>query len=124
MTLLEAVVYIGIVTKIDKPTLCEKVSKTVILCTNGQNASMENQDKLIVNNQVTVTKASNGELKFSNGLTGRFDSFGWIQFSNGIGVRKLAETEFGFTTAIACKPDDKQKDKVIRCEAYTAPPKK
>lgn len=112
MTLLEATLYILVVTAADKPFLCERSAPTVIVCTHGHNATYGSGETITIDNKIKVEKKKDGEVAFSNGVTGRFDSFGWVRFSNGISVRRTSEKEFASSTKLSCTP---QGDKVVRC---------
>lgn len=112
MTLLEATLFILVVTSAEKPFVCERSAPTVVVCSHGHNATFGAGESLTIDNKIKVEKRKDGEVTFSNGVSGRFDSFGWVRFSNGMGIRRLSEKEYAASTKLSCSP---QGDKLVRC---------
>lgn len=112
MTLLEATLFILVVTTAENPFVCERSAPTVVVCSHGHSATFGAGESLMIDNKVKVEKRRDGEVAFSNGISGRFDSFGWVRFSNGMGIRRLSEKEYAASTRLSCAP---QGDKMVRC---------
>ncbi len=112
MTLLEATLFILVVTSADKPFVCERSAPTVVVCSHGHSGAFGAGETLTIDNKVKVEKRRDGEVTFSNGISGRFDSFGWVRFSNGMGIRRISEKQYDASTKLSCSP---QSDKLVRC---------
>ncbi|MBN9530496.1 MAG: hypothetical protein J0H82_30085 [Alphaproteobacteria bacterium] len=113
MLLLELVIYILALYRLDQPFDCKAAGENAVTCSNGHAARLLADGRFAFDDgAVTLKKAADGiALGFSNGITGRFDSFGWLEFSNGIGIRRMSDGTFHTTSNMACAqilPDQAQ----------------
>jgi hypothetical protein len=104
MLLLELVIYILALYRLDQPFDCKAAGETAVVCSNGHGARALADGRFAFDDgSVTLTKGADGtSLTFSNGMTGRFDSFGWLEFSNGIGIRRMSDGTFHTTNTMSC----------------------
>lgn len=104
MLFLELVIYILALYRVDQPFDCKAAGQNGVVCSNGHSAQAL-ADGLFGfdDGSVTLKKEPDGmALGFSNGVTGRFDSFGWLEFSNGIGIRRMSDGTFHTTNDMSC----------------------
>lgn len=104
MLFLELVIYILALYRIDQPFDCKAAGENAIVCSNGHGARALADGRFSFDDgAVTLSKAADGvSLAFSDGVTGRFDSFGWLEFSNGIGIRRMSDGTFHTTNGLSC----------------------
>lgn len=104
MLLLELVIYILALYRIDQPFDCTAAAENAVTCSNGHAARLLADGRFgFDNGAVTLTKAADGTaLDFSSGITGRFDSFGWLEFSNGVGIRRMSDGTFHASNGMSC----------------------
>ncbi len=104
MLFLELVIYILALYRLDQPFDCKAAAENAVACSNGHSARLLADGRFAFDDgAVTLTKGADGmSLAFSNGVTGRFDSFGWLEFSNGIGIRRMSDGTFHATNNMSC----------------------
>ncbi len=104
MLFLELVIYILALHRLDQPFDCKAAAENAVACSNGYSARLLPDGRFgFDDGGVTLRKDADGtSIAFSNGVTGRFDSFGWLEFSNGIGNRRMSDGTFHTTNGMAC----------------------
>ncbi len=117
MLFLELVIYILALHRLDQPFDCKAAGETAVACSNGHEArALADGSFAFDKGAVTLKKAPDGtSLVFSDGVSGRFDSFGWLEFSNGIGIRRMSDGTFHTTNQLSCGqilPDQAQCSKL------------
>ncbi|WP_341704476.1 hypothetical protein [Ferrovibrio sp.] len=95
MNLMEATLFTILLTAPPAPFTCRLTDDPkAAICSNDIVIREEADGMLDFGGKYTVKKNRRRDLVFSNGVTGHFDSFGWLQFSNGYAVRRMEGDTF------------------------------